>query len=275
MYYKVIVKKKTVDATLLLTNIPATKPPEFSISEGVNLIPINKLVDINTPWEKYVVIGAGKTGLDALLYLLDHDVNPDRIIWIVSNDCWYVNRDLLGDDLIHIGNVLPLCVNAVLESKDVIDVYRKLEDINVVMRVDKNVFPNRMRIATVSSEEMKKIRMVKTIVRNGRIDKIEKDTIIFKPRSNLVGPMTYSTNVRYLHIDCSAAGTSFPPAKERIWDGSLIHLQILGSFHPTGAVGASASAALIAAIELRYKNRLVDKSTFLHVLVLLDSSNIT
>ena len=86
----------------------------ISISDGVNLISINQLVDINTPWEKYVVIGAGKTGLDALLYLIDHNVNPDRIIWIVSNDCWYVNRDLLGDGLIHIGNVLPLCINAVL-----------------------------------------------------------------------------------------------------------------------------------------------------------------
>ena len=251
-----------MDASLLLTNVPATKPPEFSISDGVNLISINQLVDINTPWEKYVVIGAGKTGLDALLYLIDHNVNPDRIIWIVSNDCWYVNRDLLGDGLIHIGNVLPLCINAVLQSEDVTDVYRKLEDINVVMRVDKNFFPNRMRIATVSSEEMKKIRLVKTIVRNGRIDKIEKDKIIFKTRSNLTGPIIYSTNVQYLYIDCSAAGTGFPPAKERIWDGSLIHLQILGSFHPTGAVGASASAALIAAIELRYEHRLVEKLTF-------------
>ena len=114
---------------------------------------------------------------------------------------------------------------------------------------------------------MKKIRMEKTIVRNGRIDKIEKDKIIFKARPNLAGPLMYSTNVRYLHIDCSAAGTSFPPAKERIWDGSLIHLQILGSFHPTGAVGASASAALIAAIELRYKNRWIDKLTFFIFLI--------
>ena len=33
---------------------------------------------------RYVVIGAGKTGLDAILYLLDHHVNPEKIHWVIS-----------------------------------------------------------------------------------------------------------------------------------------------------------------------------------------------
>ena len=41
---------------------------------------------------RYVVIGAGKTGIDALLHLLDIGVNPESIMWIISNDCWYFNR---------------------------------------------------------------------------------------------------------------------------------------------------------------------------------------
>ena len=245
------VHKKTVDATLLLTNIPATKPPEYSISEEVNLIPINKLTEIKSPWEKYVVIGAGKTGLDALLYLIDKNVDPDKIIWIISNDCWYVNRDVLADDLIHIGDVLSSCVNAVLESENVVDAYIKLEEINVVMRLDKNIWPRKMRIATVSSKEMGKIRMVTNIVRNGRIDKIDHNNIVFKNGE------TYSTDKQTLFVDCSAAGVDFPPAKEMIYDGNKIHVQVLGSFHPTGAIGASASAALIAAVELRYGHILI------------------
>ena len=41
---------------------------------------------------RYVVIGAGKTGIDALLHLLDIGVDPESIMWIISNDCWYFNR---------------------------------------------------------------------------------------------------------------------------------------------------------------------------------------
>ena len=41
---------------------------------------------------RYVVIGAGKTGLDALLQLLDTGVSPESILWIISQDCWYFNR---------------------------------------------------------------------------------------------------------------------------------------------------------------------------------------
>jgi len=41
---------------------------------------------------RYVVIGAGKTGMDAALHLLDSGVDSDNITWIISQDCWYSNR---------------------------------------------------------------------------------------------------------------------------------------------------------------------------------------
>ena len=100
---------------------------------------------------------------------------------------------------------------------------------------------------------MNKIQRIKNVVRLGRIDRIEEEKIIFKSSSNALRQISYPTNVGNLHIDCSAAGTNFPPSKEKIWDGSQMHLQILGTFHPTGVIAASASAAMIAAIELRYK----------------------
>ena len=183
--------------------------------------------------------------MGALLYLIDNNVNPDRIVWIVSNDCWYVNRDLLGDGFKQLGDFFPLCTNAVLESENVNDAYCKLEEIEMLMRMDKSIWPSKMRMATVSSNEMVKIRKVKHIVRHGRIKQIDQDEIVF------INGVTYPTNIHNLHVDCSAAGTNFPPAEEKIYDGNHIYLQILGIFHPTGVVGASASAALIAAIELR------------------------
>ena len=41
---------------------------------------------------RYVVIGAGKTGLDALLQLLDTGASQESILWVISQDCWYFNR---------------------------------------------------------------------------------------------------------------------------------------------------------------------------------------
>ena len=93
--YEVKVKKKTVNATCLTTDVPATRPPQYGVADGVNLVPINGLADIKEPWQRYLVIGAGKTGLDALIFLLDQNVDPDKISWVVSNDCWYINRSYL------------------------------------------------------------------------------------------------------------------------------------------------------------------------------------
>ena len=46
-------------------------------------------------YNEYLIVGGGKTGIDAVLYLLDHGADPDKITWIIPNDSWFVNRDLL------------------------------------------------------------------------------------------------------------------------------------------------------------------------------------
>ena len=63
-------------------------------------MPINGLIDIRSPWEKYVVLGSGKTGIDAVLFLLSQNVEPDKILWVMPNDAWLVNRDKLYPGLI-------------------------------------------------------------------------------------------------------------------------------------------------------------------------------
>jgi hypothetical protein len=38
------------------------------------------------------VLGAGKTAADACIWLLDNDVEPDRIRWIRPRDAWFYDR---------------------------------------------------------------------------------------------------------------------------------------------------------------------------------------
>ena len=81
-----------VDATYLKTTVPATHTPNFTIAPGVNFIPVNDLPKIKQPPAGFVVIGGGKTGIDACTWLLENGVDPEQITWVVSRDGWLINR---------------------------------------------------------------------------------------------------------------------------------------------------------------------------------------
>jgi len=60
---------KIVDATFLQASVPSTHKPNFKIDDGVKFMPLNDLVHIHTPPQGFVVIGGGKTGIDACLVM--------------------------------------------------------------------------------------------------------------------------------------------------------------------------------------------------------------
>ena len=86
------VRQKVVDATYLETSVPATHTPTFTIGEGVQLIPVGELVHVTEPPSGFTVLGAGKTAMDACSFLLDNDVDPDKIRWVRPRDAWLMNR---------------------------------------------------------------------------------------------------------------------------------------------------------------------------------------
>ena len=94
--YEITVRKKTVDSTYMDVRVPSITKPKFEVAPEVTIVPINGLIDIRSPWEKYVVLGAGKTGIDAVLFLLHQNVEADKIIWVMPNDAWLMNRDVLS-----------------------------------------------------------------------------------------------------------------------------------------------------------------------------------
>ena len=85
--------KKLVDATRLTVDVPAEHTPAFTIADGVNFMPLNELPTLKTAPKGYVVIGSGKTGMDACLWLLQNGVNNDAIRWIMPRDAWMLPRE--------------------------------------------------------------------------------------------------------------------------------------------------------------------------------------
>ena len=89
-----------VDATHSRMRIPSTTPPTYTVAPGATCIPPNDLPRVAPAYNDFVVIGAGKTGMDACIWLLENGAHPDRIRWIVPRDSWILNRANFqpGDD---------------------------------------------------------------------------------------------------------------------------------------------------------------------------------
>lgn len=87
--HTVRVRRRLVDATVLESSIPATHQPSFTVAPAAAFGPINDLPNVVEQYERFTVIGAGKTGVDACLWLLDNDVSPDSIRWIRPRDMWF------------------------------------------------------------------------------------------------------------------------------------------------------------------------------------------
>ena len=100
LQYEVMVRKKIVNATYMDVKVPSITKPRYEIGPDVNLLPVNGLSRVCAPWEKYVILGSGKTGIDAVLFLLNHGIDPKQIIWIMPNDAWLLNRDNIQPSII-------------------------------------------------------------------------------------------------------------------------------------------------------------------------------
>ncbi|MGW0712080.1 hypothetical protein ACWD4G_40055 [Streptomyces sp. NPDC002643] len=135
------------------STVPAMRHPDFDVEDGVALVPVNRLVDLGCAPERFTVIGAGKTGLDACLWLLNHGVDPDGITWIASRDAWLVNRGQENQaDSRRLATELQAC-----QSAD--DAISALEQLGAIIRRDPEVTPSAFRCATVSAAELAQLRL--------------------------------------------------------------------------------------------------------------------
>ena len=83
---EVTVRRRVVDARYQETAIPSTHQRSFAVEEGARVIPPNGLVALAAPADRYVLLGAGKTAMDAAGWLLRNGVPPERITWIRPPD---------------------------------------------------------------------------------------------------------------------------------------------------------------------------------------------
>jgi len=230
---------KRVDCTYLNTTVPATHTPNFEVENGVRFIPINELPNISEVPDRYVIIGGGKTGVDACLWLLENGVNPDLISWVISRDAWMLDRKntQTGDDFFL--DTIGAQANqfaAIASAKSPEEMFKNLEACGYFLRLDKNVTPQMFHGATISQLELEQLRRIKTIIRMGHVTKISAKTMVLEQGEIAATPGT-------VFVDCSASAISDYQGEINVFDGDLITPQMVRSYQPVF------SAAFIAHIE--------------------------
>lgn len=229
--------RKVVDATYMHVRVPATSPPRYAIGGGAKVAPINALADLDRGYRRYVVIGSGKTGIDAALYLLERGVDPGTITWVMPNDAWFLNREALYPR--GLSSEFGTQLRILAESNGVTEVLAKLEAAGRLLRLDRDVWPTKYRCATVNERELLQLRRIADVERGGRVARIDGATIELA-----TGARTFDEGAEeILYVDCTADGLAQRPPRP-IFDGDRITLQSISMCQQV------MSAAAIAALEL-------------------------
>ena len=142
---------RVVDAHYLAPEIPATTPPPFEVAGAAHVVTVNDLVALGEAPSQYVVVGSGKTATDTCIWLLDNGVDPDRICWVRPRDPWMLNRaKVQPDPAVFLGmaaDTLELAASAT--SPD--DLFLRLEEAEVMLRIDRSVTPTMAKTPTLAS----------------------------------------------------------------------------------------------------------------------------
>lgn len=233
--------RKVVDTTYVAGTIPSRHTPSYRVADGVRHVPVNALSTERA--QRYVIIGAGKTGMDACVHLLQNGVEPDAITWIMPQDVWFYNRALYQPGETFLDQLLEASaaqMEIAASAKDADEVLMGLEQAGVLMRLDRTVTPGAYRCATITPAELEVARRVTNIVRLGRVRQIERDRIVLADGEIATGPDV-------LHVDCTAKAVAPKPVVP-VFAGDRITVQFVRMCQP------SFCSAFIGMIEARFED---------------------
>jgi hypothetical protein len=241
--YKVHPRKRVVDATYADSQVPSKNNPRYKVADGIRCESPGSLPDLVAPRLRYTVVGAGKTGIDTCLWLIENGAPPESIRWIMPRDAWLLDRENQQFSVEFFERSLKsLCIQleAVAEAPSIDAVFARLEAEGELLRIDQSIAPSTYHCATVTRQELALVKTIKDIVRLGRIQRIDRHQIVLEHG-------TISAQPDCLYIDCSASGIPTRTARP-VFGPGLITLQWVRQCQPTF------SAAVIGHVENSYDN---------------------
>jgi hypothetical protein len=246
------VRRRVVDATYLSPTIPATTAPPFAVADDVDVIPVNDLARLTSAPESYVIVGSGKTATDAIVWLRQNGVPPDRIAWVRPRDPWMLNRAVVQPDPVVALRLAADTMEAAASATSLDDLFLRLEAAGVVLRIDPDVTPTMAKTPTLAEWELELLREVDNVIRRGHVKGITRTAIECADGSVPLPPGA-------LVVHCAASGLRYPPVVP-IWGDDKIRLQTIRAGFPCF------NAALAGYVEAtrdddRERNRLCPANT--------------
>ncbi len=267
---RVSVRKKVVDAAYPGPSVPSTHTPRFAVAPRVRLLPPNALPQL---WQRqhrspphgglprrFVIVGAGKTAMDAGVWLLNAGAPPDVIQWVVPRDSWLVNRITTqpGAEFFKeaIGSQADQ-MQAFAEATSTADLFLRLEACGALLRIHRDHLPTMFHLATLTPAEAALLQRIHQVIRLGRVQSIAPDHMLLDQGRVPVAADT-------LFIDCTASAVE-PRPLQPIFQGDKIVVQRVRLPQP------AFSAALVAYVEAHgesdaQKNSLCGTVPFPHTL---------
>jgi hypothetical protein len=235
-------RRRLVDATWFGTTVPSTHRPAFAVGEGAWLATPNDLPQLWKRAERlpvhFVVLGAGKTAMDSVVYLLLSGAPADRITWVRPRESWLINRrstQPLAEFFADAVGGQALQMEALAQARDADDWFERLEAGGQMLRIDPASRPTMFHYATVSEGEVDLMRRVTQVLRHGRVRAIEPGVLVFDDARVEVPAGS-------VFVDCTASAVERRPAVPLFQPGRIV-LQMVRVPQP------AFSAALAAWLE--------------------------
>lgn len=239
---EVIVRRRIVDATYYGTTVPSTHRPKYAVAEGVRLVPPNALPKL---WQdpagrpgQVAILGAGKTAMDAAIWLLESGLPAERIRWVVPRDAWLLNRRTTQPGMEFFDEAIGgqvLLMESLVAAQTVDELFDRLEAGGLMLRIDTTRRPQMFHYATVAEGEVQILRRITDILRHGHVKALEPDAMVF---ADARVPVAEGT----LFVDCTATAVERRPLVP-VFQPDRIVLQMVRIPQP------AFSAALVAWVE--------------------------
>jgi len=215
---------RIVDARYLAPDIPACTPAPFEVADGACVVPVNDLARLEEAPSQYVVVGSGKTATDACIWLLKRGVDPDAICWVRPREPWMINRAVVQPNPAVFLGMSADVMQAATVSASLDDLFFRMEDAGIMLRVDRSVLPTMAKAPTLATWELDQLRTLEHVVRLGHI------TAVAPGRISLTeGSVEVAKDALVVH--CAAAGLRYPGLVP-IWGPAAITVQPIRAGFP-------------------------------------------
>ena len=216
---EVSMRRGYVDAQYVSPTIPARRPPPFEVAPEATCVPVNALAQLEQPGAGYVIVGGGKTAMDAIVWLLEQGTDPDAIRWVKPREAWLTNRDYfqpLTKAWSFIEGV-SYWAEAGAQASSLDGFFARLHEHEILLQVDEDVIPTMAKAPTINRRELEQLRRVDDVIRFGHVRRIARDEIVLDHG-------TVSTSRDHVHVHCAASGIPQRPLR-KVFSEDQITLQ--------------------------------------------------